>query len=122
MRAFSRTSSAEPAAARHRLASVDDQVEQDLLDLAGHDRGLRPAVELRLDLDAVLAQVLLGQDQHLLDQADDVGQLRAWVELLRAKPSMLLTMVAARWLPLRIFSRACMRGCSVWSGRMPSLA
>ena len=29
-----------------------------------------------------------------------------WVEVLRAKPSMLLMMVAARWLPLRIFSRA----------------
>ena len=83
----------QPAAARHRLAGVDDQVEQDLLDLARHAGHLRPAVEPLLDLDAVLAQVLFGQDQHFLDQRDEVGHAGAASTLLRAKPSMLLTMV-----------------------------
>ena len=64
---------AQPAAARHGLAGVDDQVQQDLLDLAAHHGRLGPALELLLDLHAVLAQVLFGQDQHFLHQGDQVG-------------------------------------------------
>ena len=45
-----------------------------------------------------------------------------WVELLRAKPSMLLTIVAARWLPLRIFSSAWVRAVASASGFRASLA
>ena len=67
----------QPPATRHRLAGVDDEVEQDLLDLRRHDAGARPAVEALLDLDAVLAQILLGEDEHLLDEGGQVGVLRA---------------------------------------------
>ena len=65
----------QSAPARHRLAGVDDQVEQDLLDLAADHGHLGPVVVFLLDVDLVLAQVLVGQDQHFLDQLDQVGQL-----------------------------------------------
>src|SRR6266702_3830246 len=39
---------AETAATRHRLAGIDDQIEEDLLDLSRYHRGLRPFQELFL--------------------------------------------------------------------------
>ncbi len=45
-----------------------------------------------------------------------------WVDWFRAKPSMLLMTLAARWLPLRILSRAWRRAASPVSARSPSLA
>ena len=65
----------QAAAVEHRLAGVDDEVQDDLLDLPRHDHGRRPALEALLDLDAVLAQVLLGENQDLLDDGDEVGRL-----------------------------------------------
>ena len=42
-------------------------------------------------------------------------------ELLRAKPSMLLMMIAARWPPLRIRSRDWIRAASSEFGRSPKI-
>ena len=65
----------QASAPGHRLTGVDDKVEKDLLDLAWNNGGLRPAFKLLLHLHAMLAQVLLGQDQHLVHQAADVGHV-----------------------------------------------
>src|SRR5262249_30905845 len=51
------------------------EVEPDLLDLPALDGGFRPALKPFLPLDAVLAQVLLGENEGVLDEGDKVGRL-----------------------------------------------
>src|SRR5262249_62071314 len=75
----------EPPAARHRLAGVDYEIDQDLLDLPGDHRDYRPGMVAPVHLHAVFAQVLLGQEQDLLDQAYEVDVLAA-VGLVAGEP------------------------------------
>src|SRR5207237_1257953 len=63
----------QPAAARHGLAGVDDEIDQDLFELSGNNRGLGPAVELLFHLNAVFAQVLLGENEYFFYQCHNIG-------------------------------------------------
>src|SRR5205823_12648545 len=65
----------QPAAVRHRLAGIDDQIEKDLFDLAGDHRGSGPVVELGFHLDVVFAQVFSGQNEDFVNEAGDVDYL-----------------------------------------------
>ena len=67
----------ELAAARHCLAGVDDQVQEDLLNLPGHDESLRSVMEKFLDLHAVLGQVFLGENQDFVHKLGQVALLTA---------------------------------------------
>src|SRR5262249_13844511 len=49
----------KPAAVGHCLAGIDDEVQEDLLNLAAHDRDLGPALVTLLDSDLMLAEVLV---------------------------------------------------------------
>ena len=64
-------------AARHRLAGVDEQVQEHLLDLRGVDPGMGAAGDLEVELDPVPRQVLAHQQDDLLGQSDQVGRLAA---------------------------------------------
>ena len=65
------------SAVRHRLASVDDEVQQDLLDLAGVEFRLWVLGEVGFEFDAVHLQVFLDEHQHLLDERDKVIRFAA---------------------------------------------
>ncbi len=56
------------SAGSHRLPSVDDQIDQHLLDLSRIDLGPRVVVIRRFETNAIDLQVLLDQDQHVLGQ------------------------------------------------------
>ena len=58
----------------HRLASVDDEIEQNLFDLPANDRSFGPALKMLLDFDLMLAEVLVGQDKRFFDKRNQVGQ------------------------------------------------
>jgi hypothetical protein len=60
---------------RHRLAGVDQEVDQDLLDLRRVDLREGPAHELDLEPDLVPRQVLADEEDDLLHQAVEVDRL-----------------------------------------------
>jgi len=111
----------EPTAFLHRLPGVDDEVQENLLDLAADDGNLGATVKTLLGLNLVLTQILSVRTSTSSTSGTRSVTSR-WMAPLRANPSMLEMMTAARWLPLRIFSNACCLLASEHSGRRPSLA
>src|SRR6266446_4524862 len=53
----------QSSAPRHGLASIDKQVQENLLDLAGNYGSMGSIVEFRLHMNVVLAQVFVGQNK-----------------------------------------------------------
>src|SRR5262249_41643601 len=65
----------QPAATQHGLAGIDDEVEQNLFNLATNNWSFWPAAEALFDLDMMFRQILFAKDQDFFNQTDEVGNL-----------------------------------------------
>ena len=73
--AFDPGGDGQPAAARHRVARVQQQVEEDLLQLELVSRATtRAGGQLAPDLDVALLELVLEQRQHVADDGVDVDR------------------------------------------------
>ena len=104
----------QPAAARHRVARVQEQVQEHLLQLELEaDRPCTGAGrQLAADLDAALLELVLEQRQHVADHLVEVddGALGCSAAFGRDRLSRPLTMRAARNVCFSIFSSSGVRG------------
>jgi hypothetical protein len=62
------------ASARHRLAGIDQKIDEDLLYLGGVDSGIGTIHELDLEADLVPSQVFIDQQDNFLDQSIQVDR------------------------------------------------
>ena len=63
----------------HRLAGIDDEIQQDLLYLAGVDLRVHLIFESSLQSDLMFLQVLFNQDHDILNHLDQVDRFPSFV-------------------------------------------